>query len=65
MQIRCTKKIQSEVSLQDPIGVDKEGNELPSIGYLQLYDVVFSGIVGYMKRSKLSFLWLLSLKYTA
>lgn len=30
MQIRSTKKIQSEVSLQDPIGVDREGNEFPS-----------------------------------
>lgn len=30
MQIRSTKKIQSEISLQDPIGVDKEGNEFPS-----------------------------------
>lgn len=28
MQIRSSKKIQAEVSLQDPIGVDKEGNEL-------------------------------------
>ncbi len=28
MQIRSTKKIQSEVSLQDPIGVDREGNEI-------------------------------------
>lgn len=31
MQIRSTKKIQSEVSLQDPIGVDKEGNEIALI----------------------------------
>lgn len=30
MQIRSTKKIQSEVSLHDPIGIDREGNELPS-----------------------------------
>jgi RNA polymerase sporulation-specific sigma factor len=29
MQIRATKKLQSEVSLHDPIGVDREGNELP------------------------------------
>jgi RNA polymerase sporulation-specific sigma factor len=28
MQIRSSKKIQNEVSLQDPIGVDKEGNEI-------------------------------------
>lgn len=31
MQIRATKKLQSEVSLQDPIGVDKEGNEITLI----------------------------------
>jgi len=29
MHIRASKKIQNEVSLQDPIGVDREGNELP------------------------------------
>ncbi len=28
MQIRSAKKIQSEVSLHDPIGVDREGNEI-------------------------------------
>jgi hypothetical protein len=28
MQIRSSKKIQSEVSLQDPIGVDRDGNEM-------------------------------------
>lgn len=31
MQIRSSKKIQSEVSLQDPIGVDREGNEIALI----------------------------------
>lgn len=31
MQIRATKKIQNEVSLQDPIGIDKEGNEITLI----------------------------------
>jgi len=31
MQIRSTKKIQSEVSLQDPIGIDREGNEIALI----------------------------------
>lgn len=31
MQIRSTKKIQNEVSLQDPIGIDKEGNEITLI----------------------------------
>ena len=31
MQIRSAKKIQNEVSLQDPIGVDREGNEITLI----------------------------------
>lgn len=31
MNIRSSKKIQSEVSLQDPIGVDREGNEISLI----------------------------------
>lgn len=31
MQIRASKKLQNEVSLQDPIGVDKEGNEITLI----------------------------------
>ena len=31
MQIRSTKKIENEVSLQDPIGVDREGNEITLI----------------------------------
>ena len=31
MHIRSTKKIQNEISLQDPIGVDREGNEITLI----------------------------------
>lgn len=31
MNIRSSKKIQSEVSLQDPIGIDREGNEISLI----------------------------------
>ncbi len=34
MTIRSSKKTKSEVSLQDPIGVDKEGNELSLIDIL-------------------------------
>ena len=34
MTIRSCKKTKSEVSLQDPIGVDKEGNELSLIDIL-------------------------------
>ncbi|HPD00653.1 MAG TPA: RNA polymerase sporulation sigma factor SigK [Acetivibrio sp.] len=31
MQIRSNKKMQSEVSLQDPIGIDRDGNEITLI----------------------------------
>ncbi|SNX55335.1 RNA polymerase sporulation sigma factor SigK [Thermoanaerobacterium sp. RBIITD] len=34
MSLRSEKKIKSEVSLQDPIGVDKEGNEISLIDIL-------------------------------
>jgi RNA polymerase sporulation-specific sigma factor len=34
MQIRSNKKIQSEVSLQDPIGMDRDGNEISLIDVL-------------------------------
>ncbi len=34
MTIRSNKKTQSEISLQDPIGVDKEGNSLTLIDVL-------------------------------
>jgi len=34
MTIRSNKKIKTEVSLQDPIGVDKEGNEISLIDIL-------------------------------
>lgn len=33
MVIRSTKKSKSEIFLQDPIGVDKEGNEFPPTCY--------------------------------
>ena len=35
MQIRSSKKTQNEVSLQDPIGVDKEGNEIALIDVIE------------------------------
>ncbi|QEK12119.1 sigma-70 family RNA polymerase sigma factor [Crassaminicella thermophila] len=38
MTIRSSKKTKSEVSLQDPIGIDKEGNEMPSVLYQQVLD---------------------------
>jgi RNA polymerase sporulation-specific sigma factor len=34
MHLRATKKQKVEVSLYDPIGVDKEGNELPLTVYM-------------------------------
>ncbi len=34
MHLRATKKNKGEVSLYDPIGIDKEGNELFSLCYL-------------------------------
>lgn len=34
MTIRTSKKTKSEVSLQDPIGIDKEGNEISLIDIL-------------------------------
>lgn len=34
MQIRSNKKIQGEVSLQDPIGIDRDGNEISLIDVL-------------------------------
>jgi len=35
MFIRSSKKIQNEVSLQDPIGVDKEGNEISLLDIME------------------------------
>ncbi|MCX7746308.1 MAG: RNA polymerase sporulation sigma factor SigK, partial [Clostridia bacterium] len=35
MHIRSTKKIQNEVSLQDPIGIDREGNEITLIDVIE------------------------------
>ena len=34
MHLRSTRRTRAEVSLYDPIGVDKEGNEIPSLSYL-------------------------------
>jgi len=34
MHLRSTRRTRAEVSLYDPIGVDKEGNEFPSLVYL-------------------------------
>lgn len=52
MCLRSDKKIKSEVYLQDPIGVDKEGNELPLTHYqwLGVY------ILGFNDKLNLSFI---------
>lgn len=34
MQLRAQKKTRKDVSLNSPIGTDKEGNEINSKGYL-------------------------------
>ena len=34
MHLRSTRRIRTEVSLYDPIGIDKEGNEITLTGYL-------------------------------
>jgi RNA polymerase sporulation-specific sigma factor len=34
MHLRSLKKARKDVSLHDPIGTDKEGNELPLMVYL-------------------------------
>lgn len=50
MHLRSTKRIRGEVYLQDPIGIDKEGNELTSPSYR-------SHIFGSKASEKLSFRW--------
>lgn len=45
MHLRYTKKIRSEVSLYDPIGVDKEGNEISLIDILGTHPEVVSEMV--------------------
>lgn len=45
MHLRYTKKIRAEVSLYDPIGVDKEGNEITLIDILGTHPEVVSEMV--------------------
>ncbi|CAJ68084.3 Sigma K [Clostridioides difficile] len=40
MNIRSNKKNKTQVSLQDPIGTDKEGNEINTILYMSLLDIL-------------------------
>jgi RNA polymerase sporulation-specific sigma factor len=37
MHLRASRKNKGEVSLYDPIGTDKEGNELSLLSYLSIY----------------------------
>lgn len=45
MHIRLMKKVRSEVSLYEPIGVDKEGNEITLIDVLGTYQEIVSETV--------------------
>ncbi len=45
MHLRFMKKVRSEVSLYDPIGVDKEGNEITLIDILGTHPEVVSELV--------------------
>ncbi|MDD4168671.1 MAG: RNA polymerase sporulation sigma factor SigK [Desulfotomaculaceae bacterium] len=45
MHLRYTKKVKSEVSLYDPIGVDKEGNEITLVDILGTHPEVVVEIV--------------------
>ncbi|MBO8128731.1 MAG: sigma-70 family RNA polymerase sigma factor [Peptococcaceae bacterium] len=53
MHLRAMKKTKSEVSLQDPIGVDKEGNEITLIDVLgtdpEIVEEKVEGILQYNK----------------
>jgi len=54
MNLRTVKKIKSEISLQDPIGVDKEGNEISLIDVLGTdTDAISDEIAGKFQRQKL------------
>ena len=39
MYFRSKKKIRSEVSLFEPIGVDKEGNQIQLVDVLEYHDI--------------------------
>jgi len=46
MYLRASKKLQNEVSLNEPLGTDKEGNELPSRCYKYLYPYWTRSLIG-------------------
>ena len=45
MTIRAGKKTKNEVSIQEPIGVDKEGNELPLTFYRQRWNQCITSLI--------------------
>lgn len=54
MNLRATKKLKMEVSLQDPIGVDKEGNEISLMDVLGTdSDTVTDKVADKLERQKL------------
>lgn len=46
MHLRATKKTRSEVSLQEPIGADKEGNEITLMDVLQDEGLPVTEVIG-------------------
>lgn len=64
MHLRSTKRTRSEVSLYDPIGIDKEGNELTLTVYLYngLGASNYLGKSGYKISSKSAPIWYFSLR---
>ncbi len=55
MHLRSTRRIRSEVSLYDPIGVDKEGNEITLIDVLGTApDVVAEAVENQCEHERLS-----------
>lgn len=58
MHLRSTRRIRSEVSLYDPIGVDKEGNEITLTLYM--YKAAYLGSLGESTSVKSSPCWCFS-----
>lgn len=55
MHLRSTRRVRSEVSLYDPIGVDKEGNEITLIDVLGTApDVVGEAVENQCEQERLS-----------
>ncbi len=46
MHLRATKKIRNEVSLQEPIGADREGNEITLMDVLQDEGMPVTELIG-------------------